>query len=124
MRTQADDDLTAALFFTGYEYFKHTLPTYSAFSSPDKAPLVHMLAASFGEIVSLRYTPNHAQALQTACLIRVPTEVVKQRQQTAAYGASMSSYGALRQVVAETGLPGLYRGYMSTVAREVCFGLS
>lgn len=57
--------------------------------------------------------------MQAACLVRVPTEVVKQRTQTSSYGEQTSSIGALRRVLAEAGLRGLYRGYLSTVAREV-----
>jgi solute carrier family 25 S-adenosylmethionine transporter 26 len=54
-------------------------------------------------------------------LIRVPTEVVKQRQQTSAYGASTSSFKAVQRVVQEAGAKGLYRGYFTTLAREIPF---
>ncbi|XP_053153789.1 S-adenosylmethionine mitochondrial carrier protein isoform X3 [Hemicordylus capensis] len=54
----------AAAFFVTYEYMKAMLHTDA---SPYLAPVTHMLAASFGEVV--------------ACLIRVPSEVVKQRAQ-------------------------------------------
>ena len=52
--------------------------------------------------------------------MRVPTDVVKSRQQTSAYGR-ISSYAALRQVVATEGVRGLYRGYGSTIFREIPF---
>lgn len=60
---------------------------------------------------------------QTACLIRVPTEVVKQRQQTSAYGVGTSSFQAARRVLADSGLRGLYQGFGTTVAREVSVSL-
>jgi len=53
-------------------------------------------------------------------MIRVPTEVVKSRQQTSAYGMT-SSAAALRQVIASEGVRGLYRGYGSTIFREIPF---
>lgn len=53
---------------------------------------------------------------QAACLVRVPTEVVKQRAQTAAAASSLS---VAQRVWAQEGLRGFYRGFGSTVAREV-----
>ncbi|XP_053785617.1 mitochondrial S-adenosylmethionine carrier protein isoform X3 [Desmodus rotundus] len=57
----------AAAFFITYEYVKWFL---HADSSSRLMPVKHMLAASAGEVV--------------ACLIRVPSEVVKQRAQVSA----------------------------------------
>ncbi|XP_070632448.1 mitochondrial S-adenosylmethionine carrier protein isoform X3 [Bos indicus] len=57
----------AAAFFVTYEYVKWILHTDS---SSYLMPVTHMLAASVGEVV--------------ACLIRVPSEVVKQRAQVSA----------------------------------------
>ncbi|XP_015273494.1 PREDICTED: S-adenosylmethionine mitochondrial carrier protein isoform X3 [Gekko japonicus] len=54
----------AAAFFVTYECMKTVLHTDA---SPYFGPVTHMLAASLGEVV--------------ACLIRVPSEVVKQRAQ-------------------------------------------
>ncbi|XP_062924019.1 mitochondrial S-adenosylmethionine carrier protein isoform X2 [Mobula hypostoma] len=54
----------AALFFVTYECTKSVL---GPLLSTKEAPLIHMFAASLGELV--------------ACIIRVPTEVVKQRSQ-------------------------------------------
>uniref|UniRef100_A0AAZ3P0W9 Mitochondrial S-adenosylmethionine carrier protein n=1 Tax=Oncorhynchus tshawytscha TaxID=74940 RepID=A0AAZ3P0W9_ONCTS len=62
----------AAAFFVTYESTKSALGAHGALSAPHMAPVTHMLGASLGEVV--------------ACLIRVPTEVVKQRTQ-----ASLSS---------------------------------
>uniref|UniRef100_A0ABM5FJC5 Mitochondrial S-adenosylmethionine carrier protein n=1 Tax=Pogona vitticeps TaxID=103695 RepID=A0ABM5FJC5_9SAUR len=88
----------AAAFFVTYEYTKALLHTGS---SPYLGPVRHMLAASFGEIV--------------ACLIRVPSEVVKQRAQVS---SSSSTLRILSSTVREEGILGLYRGYKSTVLRE------
>jgi solute carrier family 25 S-adenosylmethionine transporter 26 len=66
-----------------------------------------MTAASGGELV--------------ACLVRVPTEVIKTRAQTSAYGVtSAGSLQAAKTVWATEGVRGLYRGFGMTVAREVC----
>lgn len=51
-----------------------------------------------------------------ACIVRVPTEVVKQRMQTKQYVTTSS---ALKTIFNQEGLIGFYRGYLSTVAREV-----
>lgn len=94
---------SAAAFFTTYE----TLKTRLAASSLDlSTPWIHGLSASGGELA--------------ACLIRVPTEVIKTRAQTSAYGASSAgSWNAAKRVWAEGGLRGCYRGFGMTVSREV-----
>jgi len=98
----------AAAFFTSYEYLKTKLPKLiPALQIEEAAPFLHMLAASGGEAA--------------ACIIRVPTEVIKQRQQTSTYGVSASSFTALKRTLAESGIQGLYRGYLSTIAREIPF---
>uniref|UniRef100_A0AAX7VL34 Mitochondrial S-adenosylmethionine carrier protein n=1 Tax=Astatotilapia calliptera TaxID=8154 RepID=A0AAX7VL34_ASTCA len=94
----------AAAFFVTYEYTKALLGTGGVFALPHVAPVTHMLAASLGEVV--------------ACLIRVPTEVVKQRAQAS---LSSSTYNILLATLREEGVRGLYRGYGSTVLREVGF---
>ncbi|XP_042309159.1 S-adenosylmethionine mitochondrial carrier protein isoform X4 [Sceloporus undulatus] len=88
----------AAAFFVTYEYTKSLLHTNG---SPYLRPITHMLAASFGEVV--------------ACLIRVPSEVVKQRAQVS---PSSSTLRILSNTLYEEGILGLYRGYKSTVIRE------
>ncbi|XP_078399800.1 mitochondrial S-adenosylmethionine carrier protein isoform X1 [Cetorhinus maximus] len=93
----------AALFFVTYEYTKSVLDSCV---STKKAPLVHMIAASLGEMV--------------ACLIRVPSEVVKQRAQ--AY-PSLGTYKVFVDTIRHEGILGLYRGYGSTVKREIPFAL-
>ena len=52
-------------------------------------------------------------------MIRVPTEVVKQRSQTGGGLAGTGSWGVAKSVWAAGGLKGFYRGFGSTVAREV-----
>ncbi|XP_054451064.1 mitochondrial S-adenosylmethionine carrier protein isoform X3 [Pteronotus mesoamericanus] len=93
----------AAAFFITYEYVKWFL---HADSSSYLMPLKHMLAASSGEVV--------------ACLIRVPSEVVKQRAQVS---ASSRTFQIFSNILYQEGIQGLYRGYRSTVLREIPFSL-
>ncbi|XP_037535041.1 S-adenosylmethionine mitochondrial carrier protein [Nematolebias whitei] len=58
--------------------------------------------------------------LTVACLIRVPTEVVKQRTQASPWS---TTYNILLATLKEEGVRGLYRGYFSTVLREIPFSL-
>uniref|UniRef100_A0A8C1UKM2 Mitochondrial S-adenosylmethionine carrier protein n=1 Tax=Cyprinus carpio TaxID=7962 RepID=A0A8C1UKM2_CYPCA len=71
----------AAVFFVTYE---STKSLFSGYSATNLAPITHMLAASLGEIV--------------ACLIRVPTEVVKQRTQAS---PSLNTYRVLLNTLQE-----------------------
>jgi solute carrier family 25 S-adenosylmethionine transporter 26 len=59
---------------------------------------------------------------QMACLIRVPTEIVKSRTQTSAYGAGTSSLSSATNVLKYEGFRGFYRGFGITLAREVSLG--
>ncbi|CDZ97436.1 s-adenosylmethionine transporter [Phaffia rhodozyma] len=94
----------AAAFFTTYEYLKTSLSKDTSLPSA----FVHMTAASGGELA--------------ACLIRVPTEVIKTRAQTSAYGTSSAgSLNAAKSVWREEGLRGFSRGFGMTVAREIPF---
>ncbi|XP_026643863.1 S-adenosylmethionine mitochondrial carrier protein isoform X2 [Microtus ochrogaster] len=68
----------AAMFFLTYEYVKCLLQTDSA---SHFRPVKHMLAASAGEVV--------------ACLIRVPSEVVKQRAQVSASSTTLQIFSAI-----------------------------
>ncbi|XP_062441410.1 mitochondrial S-adenosylmethionine carrier protein isoform X2 [Rhea pennata] len=88
----------AAAFFITYEYVKSLLHRGSA---SYLTPVTHMVAASFGEMV--------------ACLIRVPSEVIKQRAQVS---PSSSTFRILSHTLYHEGIQGLYRGYKSTVLRE------
>ncbi|KAI9292849.1 mitochondrial carrier [Neoconidiobolus thromboides FSU 785] len=92
---------SAALFFCSYD----TLKTYFKQSQQiESLPLIHMLAASTGEV--------------TACLVRVPTEVIKQRLQTNQYTTYLH---AVKSILKEESILGFYKGYSTTVLREIPF---
>ncbi|TEB40123.1 S-adenosylmethionine transporter [Coprinellus micaceus] len=90
----------AAVFFATYDTMKRNVPV--------QGPLNHMISASFGEVA--------------ACLVRVPTEVIKTRMQTSSYGAAgTSSWASAKLVLANDGWRGFYRGFGITVMREIPF---
>ena len=122
----------AALFFGVYETLKPVLTAavsgaaaaadgaHDNASSSSSSPYVHMLAASMGEAA--------------ACLVRVPTEVVKAKMQTAGSGGDGAILGlrnTIQSVLQEKhgGGPlqhitgGLYRGYGITLFREIPFAM-
>ncbi|KAM6247756.1 mitochondrial S-adenosylmethionine carrier protein isoform 1-T1 [Spheniscus humboldti] len=88
----------AAAFFITYENVKSMLHHGS---TSYLTPATHMVAACLGEVV--------------ACLVRVPSEVVKQRAQVS---PSSSTLRILSHTLYHEGIQGLYRGYKSTVLRE------
>ncbi|KAK5671603.1 S-adenosylmethionine transporter, variant 2 [Batrachochytrium dendrobatidis] len=92
----------AATFFVTYEFFKSRLS--SRYSDPSHQPLVHMASASAGEIA--------------ACVVRVPTEIIKQRMQAKIY---TSIPHAAKDIFSSEGIRGFYRGYMMTIFREIPF---
>lgn len=108
----------AALFFITYDTLKRNLsspqPAVAAFDRGEPRrndALVHMLAASLGEVA--------------ACAVRVPTEVVKQRAQANQHPSSLS---ALQHILRQRHTHGishvrreLYRGWSITIFREVPF---
>merc|ERR1719300_1287575 len=93
----------AAVFFCTYDSVKRLATSKLGYK--DSAQ-VHMAAASVGEVM--------------ACLIRVPVEVVKQRRQAS---VGSSSIEIVRSTLKTEGFGGLYRGYLTTVAREIPFSL-
>lgn len=93
----------AALFFSTYETVK---PVARATLGDDRPVAVQGFAASTGECM--------------ACLVRVPTEVVKQRMQAGQYGSLRE--GASK-ILSSEGIAGFYRGYFTTVSREIPFAL-
>ncbi|WWD20284.1 hypothetical protein CI109_104760 [Kwoniella shandongensis] len=95
----------AAAFFVTYEALKSRLPHLDLFSS--NPAFTHMVAASGAEYVS--------------CLIRVPTEVVKSRTQTGAYGHGKGSLHSAVSTMKFEGIRGFYRGFGITIAREIPF---
>ncbi|KAJ6487250.1 mitochondrial carrier domain-containing protein [Mycena vitilis] len=92
----------AAVFFAAYDTLKHNSPLPARLE-----PVTHMLAASIAEVA--------------ACLVRVPTEVIKTRAQTSTYGPGQSSLSAAKFVLASDGWKGFYRGFGSTIMREIPF---
>jgi len=93
----------AALFFSTYETVK---PFAKDSIFGDRPVAVQGTAASAGEVM--------------ACLVRVPTEVCKQRMQTGQY-KTLSE--ALKTIMSNDGVSGFYRGYFTTVLREIPFSL-
>lgn len=93
---------SAALFFTAYE---GTRALFNEYAGPEYRMLGDMTAASVGEV--------------TACVVRVPVEVIKQRVQVTA--GEQSSSHVLSKCIREEGFRGLFRGYRSTVIREIPF---
>ncbi|KAK0048228.1 S-adenosylmethionine mitochondrial carrier protein [Biomphalaria pfeifferi] len=94
----------AALFFVAYETSKGI---YGSLVQHERLQSIgHMMAATLGEV--------------TACLVRVPVEVVKQRTQVFSTSSSLESF---RYTLRSEGLRGFYRGYASTVMREVPFSV-
>lgn len=94
----------AAIFFATYEYTKGQLarrPAQAKKKDNANQSLHHMIAASLGEA--------------GACIVRVPTEVVKARMQT---DGTASFAGTLRKTIAEGAL---YRGFGITLMREIPF---
>lgn len=106
----------AALFFSVYESLKPLTKDFLTFqigiSETNAAPVSHMVSASVGEAA--------------ACLVRVPTEVVKAKMQTTSH-ANLTS--TVRMVLKESNGPlnsvfgGLYRGFGITLFREVPFSM-
>lgn len=96
----------SAVFFLTYEQVK--LRLRGELKKPKELSLrhhfSHFLAASVGETV--------------ACVIRVPTEVVKQRAQS--YPSS-SSGEVLRRILEREGIRGVFRGFRATLLREIPF---
>lgn len=93
----------AALFFCTYDTLKQASPL-----PPHLAPVTHVISASLGEVA--------------ACLVRVPTEVIKTRMQTSTYGdRARSSLSSARLVWNNEGLGGFYRGFGTTIMREIPF---
>lgn len=105
----------AALFFSTYEFMKpQVLRLQTQFGIGENNDAIsHMVAASLGEAV--------------ACLVRVPTEVVKAKMQTSSCGKSVSQ--TVHVVLQEEGgiltsvTGGLYRGYGITLMREIPFAM-
>ncbi|XP_055542847.1 S-adenosylmethionine mitochondrial carrier protein homolog isoform X1 [Wyeomyia smithii] len=96
---------TAALFFCTYDGLKSHLGRWV---SQSQQPYVHMVSAAGAEVV--------------ACLIRVPIEIAKQRRQALSMKHGASSLEIWYHAVKSEGIRrGLYRGFGTTIMREVPF---
>uniref|UniRef100_A0A0K0DJR0 S-adenosylmethionine mitochondrial carrier protein n=1 Tax=Angiostrongylus cantonensis TaxID=6313 RepID=A0A0K0DJR0_ANGCA len=89
----------AALFFLNYRLLNSLFSEESAFC--------HAVSASFAEAV--------------ACLVRVPTEIVKQRLQASNHERGLRQ--VCREIYRSGRVFGFYRGYLSTIAREIPFSV-
>lgn len=106
----------AALFFATYEGVKKQCgltADNTALHGSLGPPVIHMIAASMGEIA--------------ACAVRVPAEVIKQRSQVenSSHGASGATLRTVRHLMAtRKGVElfrTLYTGWSATIMREIPF---
>ncbi|XP_013918827.1 PREDICTED: S-adenosylmethionine mitochondrial carrier protein [Thamnophis sirtalis] len=137
----------AAAFFVTYEYTKAVLRTAD---SPYFSPIIHMMAASFGEIeaawlsdpepalptegprwlaISLqpresfhrlltKYYPFNVQFWLTNSF---KSEIKLRKSIGSVFIINIVNF--LEAITLSSGIPGLYRGYKSTVLREIPFSL-
>lgn len=104
---------SASLFFVAYDSMKcWSRPVIGQLlpKGEDQAAdtLSHMVSSSFGEI--------------SACMVRVPAEVIKQRTQTHRTNSSLQTLQALLRNENGEGLRrNLYRGWSTTIMREIPF---
>ena len=109
----------AALFFVTYDRSKAYLQQWRPSDPHDRTrpwspwaePIQHMVAASAGEVA--------------ACMVRVPTEVVKQRAQARQHPSSLAALQAIldqrQHIGTRATIRQLYRGWNITLLREVPF---
>lgn len=103
----------ASLFFVSYDYMKAELkPKFQRLlpSASDQFvdTTVQMCSSTFGEI--------------SACMVRVPSEVIKQRTQTHASHSSWQTFKILLGNENGEGIrKNLYRGWSTTIMREIPF---
>ncbi|AMD20026.1 HCL125Wp [Eremothecium sinecaudum] len=102
---------SASLFFVTYDSMKSYLKPVilDQLGNEEMSDVVtHMLSSSLGEI--------------SACLVRVPAEVVKQRTQTHKSNSSIKTLQALLRNENGEGIRrNLYRGWWTTIMREIPF---
>ncbi|CAM9018117.1 hypothetical protein WICANDRAFT_27829 [Wickerhamomyces anomalus NRRL Y-366-8] len=102
---------SASLFFVTYDTMKVKLQPVSESYIKSKnlaTTVTHMVSASLGEI--------------SACLVRVPAEVIKQRTQTSVANSSLDTFKILLRNDNKEGLiKGFYRGWSTTILREIPF---
>jgi len=110
----------SAVFFVVYEEMQHLLEQHApAILGSHGGREGHL--SQFGSV--WRDAVSASLADISACAVRVPCEVVKQRMQTRSISSTPASvFGTVRSVAAE-GLLGFYAGFGATVSREVPFAL-
>ncbi|GAU93397.1 hypothetical protein RvY_05346 [Ramazzottius varieornatus] len=96
---------TAALFFCAYESTKAAFRASNTNPSTSTLAFHHIFSAIVGEVA--------------ACLIRVPVENVKQRSQA----LQRPSTEIYKSIVHNDGYRGFYRGFSSTIFREIPFAV-
>jgi len=94
---------SAGLFFGTYDGFKNLFPN----ASNKSAPIVHLCAGIFAEVV--------------CCTTKVPIEIVKQRRQASPNQESILKI--MRNAYTNEGVFGFYRGFWTTVLRDVPFSM-
>ncbi len=104
-------EIIASLFFVTYDSAKIILkPIISNHIKNQNLSdsITHMISASLGEI--------------SACFVRVPAEVIKQRTQAFKHNSSLDSLKSILKNENKEGiLKGLYRGWGITIMREIPF---
>lgn len=103
---------SASLFFVSYDsmkvYSKPVISKYVTSNNQMADTLSHMFSSSIGEV--------------SACLVRVPAEVIKQRTQTHKTNSSWQTFTKILQNENGEGvLRNLYRGWNTTIMREIPF---
>lgn len=93
----------SALFFATYETVKKLTPKNVEADSLI-LPAIHCGAASLGEVM--------------ACVVRVPTENIKQKLQA---GIHKTNTECIKSIRSQNGLRGFYKGYWTTVLRDAPF---
>ncbi|XP_050548846.1 S-adenosylmethionine mitochondrial carrier protein-like [Daktulosphaira vitifoliae] len=95
--------LTAGLFFGTYDGFKNQFSNVPS----NLVPIVQMSGSVVGEVV--------------CCITKVPIEIVKQRRQASPVQESIAKI--IKNAYRGEGICGLYRGFWSTVYRDVPFSV-
>lgn len=104
---------SASLFFVSYDFMKSELkPHFQRFlpnaSDQFTDTVVQMCSSTIGEI--------------SACMVRVPSEVIKQRTQTHSTHSSWQTFRVILKNENGEGIrKNLYRGWSTTIMREIPF---
>lgn len=99
--------IQGGIFFLTYDGLKKLHKTHLQGSSALPMPLVHVLSASCAEAIT--------------CVVRVPTEIIKQRRQASM--KNKSALGIVTSAIQHEGIRGMFRGYTSTVFRDIPFSV-